>query len=406
MSIAGVFHADRVIFRRANRVASSLIVACLMLVLPVDELFAECGANCSHPEKACLCVIDPEEAPVEFTPLGSFERRPTKAGQALDIGDELINSEGDAIVELACTGGSRITLHGRFRAVIMPGEEGQDCAFNLLSGAAEVLTEKPTQLESGEAVMGSKRTQYGMRVWRDPNGAHVDCLVFDGEVQVRTRDARWGYDLTSGGKAIWSGGRPPERLEKLSRDDIRRSSMVYARADVARLQTRGVEVADPGALRGELQRTYALVMSQPHEVGPRIELAAIQARISNPTQALFHLQRAESLEPARTEDKTAIAATKWFAYKQRGQETEAEVEAERVRTLDPGTYRTLMRTSVPVVERPTPETQTVVPEPRQVQPEGRSEPSTQTVRPTLQGSEAARPTVQAPALRPIVVKAA
>jgi hypothetical protein len=408
MHVEGSFRATRVILAgQAARFGPRLVGGCLILVLCAADLWAEeCGAGCIHPEKTCLCVVDPQDATIGLTPLGSIERRLAEVGQTLEIGDELVSTDGRAVVELTCPGGSQVKLHGQFRAVIMPGEEGQDCALNLFSGAADVLTENPTQLESGEAVMGSKRTQYGMRVWRDADGANVECIVFDGEVRVHSRGARWGYDLTASRKALWRGGRRPERADPVSERDIGASAAIYARADVARLQARGVEVADPGALRRELLRTYAQVMAQPHEVQPRIELAALQTRVSNPKQALYHLGRAEMLEPAQTEEKAAIATTKWVAYKQSGEEENAKAEAEKVRTLDPAAYQTLMRTSVPVVVRPAPGSQTVEPEPRQPQPESRSEQSSQPVRPTLQGSQAVSPAVRLPAPPPIVVTAA
>jgi hypothetical protein len=80
-------------------------------------------------------------------------------------------------------------------------------------------------------------------------------------------------------------------------------------------------------------------------------LAALQTdwRISN--QALYHLTKAERLKPEREDEKVAIAATKFVAYKQVGMEKEADMESEKIRKMDPAVYERL-RTINPAVLKP------------------------------------------------------
>jgi hypothetical protein len=338
--------------KQTMRFGCCLALCTFIFALAAGELPAEeCGADCSHPEKACLCVVAPGGSRISLTPIGSVERQAAKLGQALEIGDELVNTAEDAIVELACPGGSEVKLHGQFRAVIMPGAEGQDCAFNLLAGGADVLTDKPTQVQGGETVMGSVRTQYSMRVWRTPDNSNVECVVFEGEAEVQNLAARSRRALTSSTKAIWTNGRLVRDVNSVSRRDIETASLLYARTDVARLQSRGMEIADAGVLQASLVRGYAAVMVQPNQAQPRITLAALQTDWRMPKQALYQLTKAEKSEPARQEEKVAIAATKFVAYKQIGREQEAAVESEKVRRMDPATYERL-RTLNPAVLKP------------------------------------------------------
>jgi hypothetical protein len=329
-------------------------VSSLTMILFATELSAdECGVECSHPEKVCLCVVDPPDTAISLIPLGSIERRPVRVGQALEIGDELLGTDVRGLVELTCPSGTEVKLDGQFRVVIMPGGEGQDCTFNLLSGAADVLTDQPTQLEAGgEVTMASRRTQYGMRVRREADAASVECLVFDGEVELSAPDPRWRYELTSGQKTRWIAGRPlrdpsvPGGLEsphRVSRQDIEGAAQKYARTHIARLQTQGVQVDDPRALRGDLVRSYRQVLVRPSEPRPRIDLAEIYLRVGSPKQALYHLGRAERLEPAQREERAAIAVAKWTAYEQSGREEAATREAETVRELDPALYKSRIR---------------------------------------------------------------
>ncbi len=388
-----------VISNQALRLGHCLAACGFILALFVGPLSAEqCSADCSHPEKACLCVVDPGTSTISLTPIGTVERQAAKLGQALEIGDELVNTAADAVVELACPGGSEVKLHGQFRAVIMPGAEGQDCAFNLLAGAADVLTDKPTQLESGEAIMGSKRTQYSMRVSRSSDAANVECLVFEGEAEVRSKRGRWTRDLTSSSKALWSNGRMAGNVNPVSQRDIEAASAVYARTDVARLRTRGIEVVDPQTLRTNLAKSYAAVLARPNEAQPRIELAVLQADSRITKQALYHLTKAEKLEPARAEEKVAIAATKFVAYKQIGQEQEAAVESEKVRKLDPATYERLRKLD-PAVLKPGAISPTAQ-QPRT------ADPATQQLRtdPSLQRSRTADSTVQKTAAADLAVQ--
>ena len=307
-------------------------------VLSIAELRAQCAVPCTDAMKACLCVVDPSDAPVALTPFGSVLRQPARIGQALSPGDQLMSVREDAIAEVTCPGGSEIKLHGRFMAIVKPSAQGQDCVFDLLAGSADVLGAKPTQLEAGDTLMGSTTTQYGIRVRRTGETLNVECVVFEGEAQVRYAN-RWSRSIAEGGKTMWRQGTPDPAQGQVSEQDVRATSNVYARADLARLRLRGERPADPRALLNELNTQYASVMMRPRDAQARIRLAALQTDLGNSSQVLYHLQRAEQTAPVPDAQRKAVAVMKYTALKRTGRDAEANVEIEKVRQLDPAEYQ-------------------------------------------------------------------
>lgn len=312
------------------------VLTLVVAFLGVAELEAQCTTACSDATKACLCVLDPATASVSLTILGSVQRQTARVGQPLSPGDQLLSTRPDAIAELTCPGGSEIKLHGVFHAVIRPTAQGQDCVFDLLAGNADVLGVKPTQGVVGETVMGSSSTQYGIRVRRADNTLNVECLVFEGEAEVKYAN-RWSRVLKDTTKSTWTQGRGDPVASQVMESDIRATSGVYARADLARSSMKGQTPADQRALQNELTATYAAVMTRPRDPQARIQLAALQTNLRNSKQVLYHLRRAES-EPTRNDQKLDIAVMKYAALKQTGRDAEANVEIEKVRQLDPMQY--------------------------------------------------------------------
>lgn len=323
-------------FRGRAHAGPLSVLTLLVAFLGAAELEAQCTTPCTDAAKACLCVLDPADASVRLTPLGTVQPQQARVGQPLSPGDQLLSTRQEAIAELTCPGGSEVKLHGVFHAVIRPPAQGQDCVFDLLAGNADVIGVKPTQGVVGETVMGSSSTQYGIRVRRAGNALNVECLVFEGEAEVKYA-GRWSRVLKDTTKSTWTQGRGDPVAAQVMDSDIRATSAVYARADLARRPMRGETPADRRALLNELTTTYAAVMTRPRDPQARIQLAALQTNLRNSKQVLYHLQRAEN-EPTRNEQKIDIAIMKYAALKQTGRDTEANVEIEKVRQLDPMQY--------------------------------------------------------------------
>jgi hypothetical protein len=297
-----------------------------------------CSPACTHPTKSCICAVDARG--VVVTPIGGVDRQPAQLRRALSPGDEIAGLDENGIVALTCPGSSDVKLHGRFRVVIMPPAQGQDCALNLLAGTVDVLTSTPTQVSSGETLMGSKRTMYSMRVAPD---ATVECAVYEGDVAVQNLKTGATRPLGAGVKASWKSGQLVQFGAGLAQADIAQTIRVYTRGDIARAQALGVTIDDPASFQQALQSRYAAVLMKPTDPGALIELAALQtiAHISIP--ALHHLERAERLNPQRADQRVALAATKSVAYRQVGRDKEAAAESEKVRVLDPARYAALQK---------------------------------------------------------------
>lgn len=321
-----------------------LLAACLILVLWKLPLSAEqCSNDCAHPTKACLCVLAPGAGKVTITSLGTSEAQPALLGQALEIGDQIVSTEGAALIELSCPKGSQVKFHGNLRTVIRPSIEGQDCAFDLLSGASDVQASAPTEMQAGDVTMGSKSTLYRMRVSKTPEGPNVECLVFEGEAQVRTSRQQNYRSLSSSSKAAWTNGRRvagPEQARVTARD-VEATARIYALTDILRLRSQNAEVPDD--LRADLVKGYAGVLARAGDAQPRIELAVIQTNAGIARQALYHLNQADRIPTLNPQQRTAIASTKVVVYTKLGRQQETATELEKVRRLDPAVYQNLRR---------------------------------------------------------------
>jgi hypothetical protein len=301
----------------------------------------QCNPDCTHPTKACVCAIDSPSGRVALTPIGDIRRQPLAVGQALEIGDELLSGSADTLVTVTCAGGSELKLQGIFRTVIMPAEPGQDCAFNLLAGSADIMTDEPTELASGETLMGSKRTLYGMRVSRSDEGSKVECVVFEGEAEVRNVKLGRTTEIGTSSRAAWRNGVLAEPVGRVSDKDVESATRLYARADVARARAKGVSIDQPERFERALQERYLAVFNRPQDAAARIELARLQTTAQIARPALYHLARAEKLEPSQPEQRVAIATTKVRAYEQLGRTKEAEAETAKLRKIDPSKLRSM-----------------------------------------------------------------
>jgi len=306
-----------------------------------------CSPDCTHPTKACICAIDARN--VFVTPIGGIDRQPAQIRRALGPGDEIAGLDENGIVALTCPGSSDVKLHGRFRAVIMPPAQGQDCALNLLAGAVDVLTSTPTQVSSGETLMGSKRTMYSMRVAPD---ATVECAVIDGEVAVQNLKTGATRPLGANAKASWRGGQLIQFGAPLAPVDMTQTMRIYTRGDIARARAQGVIFDDPDSFQRALQSRYAAVLATPADPATHIDLAALQTIAGISMPALHHLEQAERLNPARADLRAALLATRTVAYRQVGRGKEAAAEAEKLRVLDPARYAAVQRAD-PKVQRVT-----------------------------------------------------
>jgi hypothetical protein len=319
--------------------SGGLVAACISALLtPAGALAQQCEGVCTDPAKACVCIVAPPNARFNLTRVGE---RPQdgKVGLALNPGDQVASTDSDAIVELACPGGSEVKLHGLFHALVLVSAEGQDCAFNLLDGNADVLARKPTSLDAGEALMGSISTQYGMRVDRAGRWPRFECVVFEGLAQVRYRGDET-FDLAESGQATLSDNGGVEK-RSITPETVAAASQVYARADVARLAARGAPPTDSAALVAQLTSAYATVFARPRDVDARLQMASLQTNLGNARQVLYQVDQAERIDPARTQLNADVAVLKYNAYTKLGQQENANEQAQRIKRLDPQRYNRL-----------------------------------------------------------------
>ena len=274
--------------------------------------------------------------------LATLEQVPVELNMQLEVGDELIGT-GSTNLELECAGGSRLRFSGEFRVMLAPTAEGQDCAINLLAGNANVTSEEPTGMISGETTLGSAGTIYEFRVSRGAEGdLNQECVVYEGQVDVNY-GPRWRGRLSGGQKADFKRGRA--RRIRLQKEDIERVAALYARLDVskARLESGRDPTGKPArnvrqAAYSELVALYQEALTRPKDSDARLRLAIRQLDYSINDEAFYHLRRAESSAVDKTQ-KAYIALTQATLYSKTGDRKKAEQQFQRARRHDPKLFK-------------------------------------------------------------------
>jgi hypothetical protein len=265
--------------------------------------------------------------------LGTLAREPVRPGALLGAGDELSGTAPGVVVEVACRKGSSVKFSDAFRAVLLPPQGDQDCSFSLLSGSVDILTGAPTQVLAGLIVMGSRRTQYGLRVYRDEGAARLETLVYEGEARCQVIPRRTGFDMQAGSKALIRGD-AWQRTE-MSERDVERTASVYARMDVAMAQAAGTAIESPQNLYESMKSWHVKVLAAPAEWPSRLTLATRQLALGNPRQSLYHLGRIAESAETNPRLRAEIAVMQGLAYQQIGDEEQAARHFEAARKIDP-----------------------------------------------------------------------
>lgn len=310
---------------------------------------------CAAPAPACVCAVagdagrpaGPEDATV--VRLGTLEREPVRPGTPLEPGDELTGSAEGGAVEVGCSQGSSVKFSGAFRAVLLPSAGDVDCAFSLLSGGVDIQAGAPTQVRAGLVVMGSKRTEYGLRLAREQAGVRLETMVYEGaaECAVVPTGARWVME--TGSKALVH--REKWQRARMSRRDIDRTASVNASLEVASARAAGVSVSSPDELYAEMKGWYTKVLTSPSDADARMRLGARQLTLRGTRRALYHLGKAASM--AETPQMRAqIAVVQGWAHQELGQREQAARYYSAARQLDPAVDRGAVERSLMLTRKP------------------------------------------------------
>ncbi len=274
----------------------------------------------------------PDTGDVRCIRYAEFKQEEVYVDMTLKDYDELVSLSGGITVELRGPHNSRLTFSGRFRVLVMP-LDGQDCAINVLSGDADVLTDQRTTISSAGTILSSKGTQYGIRVSRTKEGPTQELFVYDDEVKVQSPTFK-GI-LTPGQKLIISRAEPSQ-LTNIEWKDIQQTANVYARMDASKAQIVTGTQMSPKEVYLKLQTLYTKILTDPENAESRLELAIQQVNYSLATDAIYHLSRAERFAE-NVEQQAMIALTKGVAYSQIGRSREDE-QFQRAREIDPGVF--------------------------------------------------------------------
>jgi tetratricopeptide (TPR) repeat protein len=268
-------------------------------------------------------------------------------GLALQVGDELTGS-GSVGLELRCGGGSLLKFSGGFRVLIAPAASGQDCAVNLLKGSVNVMSNRPTGLQSGETTLGSKGTIYSFSV--EPATGQpptLTCGVYEGSLDVNY-PATGPLTLGTRGKMQFQKGTRP-KSGSLVENDFKDAADLYARVDRSKAELAGVNFSGSADVFEQLSAMYAAMLRDPDQVEPRIQLATLQVNNRIRDEALYNLdvaevKAAEAGSPAPSESRlpqiraqqAQIALLKAVVFQGNGQGPLAVEQVNKALVLDPG----------------------------------------------------------------------
>ena len=318
-------------------------VGFLMVVLFMSILFVSPKA---HSAQAIVASITQGESGLDTSdevlvlPFGSFQSQPLRVQAGLNLGDLVSCNVKNVFIVVRCSReaggvGAEFTFSSPFRVAFIPADGAAACAVNLQGGTADVLTNEPTEIHSGdgEVVLGSKRTQYRFSIL--PSGKKIvrDAFVFEGLVSIsssRSSPTR----LKAGSKIRLAKGAKRVMPEPLQARDINRSARVYAAVDISK--TRYIGRKQQETYR-RLIRQHEQVLAQPGLAKPRIDLALLRTnnQIKSPS-TIQYLNQAAKLTVNDTKEQANISFLKGVTYLQLGKKVEAEQSIKETVRIDPG----------------------------------------------------------------------
>lgn len=252
--------------------------------------------------QAVVSALVSDSEPLESTTdvllsrFADFSAAPGLAvGTELAAGDMLSSVSGRTDVELTCGEETVLRFAGGFR-VLIDAPQTADCALDFLSGTLDVLTDRPTEVDTGLVTLGSEGTQYTVELTREGDDADRRVVVFDGRVRVRADDVD---ELVATG-ATWRLQRGAATWGRVDEADLERTAGRYARFDTAR-QVAVMPRADRELVAEQFRALHHAVLSRPDDSGKRADLAREQLKARQTPQALYHLKRGD----LTTEEKLA-----------------------------------------------------------------------------------------------------
>lgn len=164
----------------------------------------------------------------------------------LEIGDELIGNDQAVKVKVRCNNSADLVLSGKFRVRFLRATAVGCTPFYFYGGSGArmiVKADAPTNIQSGETKLASKRTIFELRLPVDIDGAvpakngsgNPDILVYQHEVIVTAND--FTGPLTEG-KKLESGGTAGRTIMQLRPQDFQLAARAFATVDMGEIEKR------------------------------------------------------------------------------------------------------------------------------------------------------------------------
>ena len=219
-------------------------------------------------------------------------------GTTLELGDLVWALDSSVLLEVECAPNARTLFRfsNGFRLVVLPPRPDVPCVVQLLAGGVDVRADDSTEVNAGGIVLGSRGTQYAVRLRRPPEGAVCDGVVYDDDLMVTPpgratitirRSNGWTYDL-----AARRG-----RQGAVSAGMVRQSAEIATAFDLARMSPgggRGTE--DRRQAEEQLLSLHIAVLTAPADQNVRSQLGRTQERFGIVDGAAYNLKRAGVLK--------------------------------------------------------------------------------------------------------------
>jgi hypothetical protein len=243
-------------------------------LVPLSILLLLIGAFVSLKAQGTLTAIEKNRKQVKM-PAADVTRVPHTTRKSepirgipitLELGDELIGKGAAVTVKVLCGRNTEFLLSGGHKARFL-GETEERCTFDLdlkPGAAVNVRAAGPTSIRIGNTRLGTRRTQYEIRMpgIGSPNFirslirpiAIPITLVFEGDVEIQS--PLFSGIIKQGEKLVAEGAAAPA-IQRITLEDILEAAKVYASIDVSQIKVLNA---------GELNDAYLKLLSLHQEI--------------------------------------------------------------------------------------------------------------------------------------------